>query len=163
MVFEQKKKFDQETDEEVKSYFWTFLKWYWLVIPTIYFLFGLPGILESTEGSSLSLIDISTLFFQILNFVMAGNMFLIDPLERSRTGVADKFLKIGVIQQFFTENIFGIILILLTWYQLPKALPADFEEEEEEVKHLKPRTNLIIAIISTVLSFALFIARIILI
>ncbi|MDN6161506.1 MAG: hypothetical protein L0I79_01925 [Atopostipes sp.] len=162
MVFERKEKEELEAPKEVKTYFWTFLKWTWIALPSIYFVIALPGILERAEGA-LSLFDLTTLFFQILNFVMAGNMFLIEPSERSRSGVADKFLKIGALQQFFAENIFGLILILLAWYQLPKVLPNDYEVEEKDMNYLKPKTNLVITIVSTILSFAIMLVRIILI
>ncbi|MDN6195926.1 MAG: hypothetical protein L0I93_05510 [Atopostipes suicloacalis] len=163
MVFERKETESQKSTSEVKSYFWTFLKWYWVIIPSIYFLFALPEMLENMEGGTLSFNDISILFFQILNFIMAANMFLINPLEQSKAGIADKFLKIGAFQQIFAENIFGFILIILAWYQLPKSLADDYEAKEDEIKYIQPKKNIIIAIVSTILTLLIAIARIVLI
>lgn len=162
MVFERKETTAQEESKEIQTYFWTFLKWYWLLIPTFYFLFILPKLVQDFGGATLSFTDISTLFFQMLNYIMVAIMFLIDPRERSRKGVADKFLKIGVFQQFFVQNIFGMIFTLLAWYQLPKRLPAEIVEFDEEATHTKPKTTLILVVITTIFSLAFAIFRIVL-
>lgn len=159
MVFERKEKITQEESKEIKTYFWTLLKWYWLLVPTFYFMFILPKLVQNIGGGLLSFTDISTLFFQTLNYIMVAIMVLIDPKERSRKGVADKFLKIGIFQQFFVQNIFGMIFVLLAWYQLPRTLPTKNVELEEEQTHIKPKTTLILVVIATIFSLAFGIAR----
>lgn len=167
MVFERKEGIEEKETGDVKGIFWSVLKWYWFIIPSIYFLFGLPGLLDSMEAGSPSFLNISTLFIQIITFLMGVNMHLMKRSEQSRKGVGDSFLKIAAFQQIFTENIIGFILVLVTWYKLPKVPLPDSERKEQkaegEIKDLKPKTNRMIAFVLTILSLILAIARIVLI
>lgn len=167
MVFERKEGIEEKETGDVKGIFWTILKWYWFIIPSIYFLFGLPALLDNMEAESLSFLNISTLFIQILTFLMAVNMHLMEPSEQSRKGAGDKFLKMAAFQQIFTENIIGFILVLVTWYKLPKVPLLDSERKEEkgedEINYLKPKTNRMITVVLTILSLILGITRIVLI
>ncbi|MCG3356866.1 hypothetical protein JHQ82_11220, partial [Neisseria meningitidis] len=62
-------------------------------------------------------------------------------MERSKTGLADKFLKAAVAQQFLAQNIFGLILAAIVWYQLPYRVdPEKVEPEELEKWHFQPKT-----------------------
>lgn len=153
MVFERKETIAQTETVEKKNYFWTILKWYWFIVPSIYFVFVLPQLTQSTTGKPLTMTDISIMLFQLLNYSMAANMYLIDEQEQSRQGVADKFLKIGMLQQFFIKNIFGLILAFFAWYQLPRTKGTKLEEPEQENLKVKPKTNLIWVVATTILSF----------
>ena len=91
-------------------------------------------------------------------------MFVTDPRERSKKGVADKFLKIAVVQQFLVQNIFGMIFSLLAWYQLPKNLAAESitDDEEEKTTTIQPKTTLTAVIVTTIFSLIFAIGRIVL-
>lgn len=144
MAFEYKK----ENQEEIKTYFWTILKWYWFIVPAFYFIVILPNITLNEGGASFGGGDVFTLLYQFLNFSMSGLMFVMHPIERSKIGVGDKFLKIATVQQFFTRNIFGVILIILAWYQLPYKVELEtIDPEDEEKWYFKPKTILIITIV----------------
>lgn len=153
MVFERKETITQTETTEKKNYFWTILQWYWFVVPSIYFVFILPQITQNTQDVPLSMKDISIMLFQLFNYSMAGNMYLMDKQEVSRQGVADKFLKFAMAQQFLIQNIFGMILAFFAWYQLPRTGVAELETAEQEKLKVKPKTNLIWVVVTTVLSF----------
>lgn len=161
MIFERKEnnQLEQENTNNVQTYFWTLLKWYWLLIPSFYFMIKLPALVQEMEAAPLSTTEVSTLFFQILNYSMAANMFLMAPEEQSKKGVADKFLKIGLVQQFFVGDLIAIILIALAWYQLPKDLVGITIERDEKDAKVKPRTNMILVIITTLFSIAFAASR----
>ena len=161
MIFERKgnDSFNEENPNKVQTYFWTLLKWYWLLIPSFYFLVKLPALMQEIEAGPLSMEEVSTVFFQILNYSMAANMFLMAPEEQSKKGVADKFLKIGLIQQLFVGDLIGIILLALAWYQLPKVLVGKTIKQDEKSAQVKPRTNLILVILTTLFSIAFAVSR----
>src|SRR5690625_1288008 len=92
------------------------LKWYWLLIPTFYFLFFIPN--TSQEGELAPSVAVN-LMLQIVNYGLAGIMIVTHPVEKSKTGLADNFLKLAAIQQFLAQKIFGRILTVIVWYQLP--------------------------------------------
>lgn len=141
MAFERK----EVEKEKPKSVLWSILKWYWLIVPTFYFLFIIPGALESSEGSGLDPATAFNLVFQLINYGLAGIMTVTHPVERSKTGVADKFLKVAAVQQFLAQNIFGLILTVIVWYQLPyKVDPDMIDPEEKEGWYFQPKTIYII-------------------
>lgn len=141
MAFERK----EVEKEKPKSVLWSILKWYWLLVPTFYFLIIVPGMLQQSEGPGLEPAAAFNLVFQLINYGLAGIMTVTDPLERSKTGLADKFLKAAVAQQFLAQNIFGLILTVVVWYQLPYRVdPEMIEPEELEKWHFQPKTIYII-------------------
>lgn len=143
-----------ETEQEKpKKYFWTFLKWYWFVVPSFYYILVLPKLVLNDAGSLVGGEDIFTILFQFLNYVLSGLMFVTNPLEQSKTGVADKFLKIAVAQQFIVQNIFGMILALLAWYNLPyRVKPEELSPEDTEKWSFKPKTILVLSTATLALS-----------
>lgn len=142
VAFEQK----QATKDEPTSVFWIILRWYWLIVPSIYFLFIVPGALE--DGGVLAPGAVFNLLFQLLNYGFAGIMTVTSPLERSKTGIADTYLKIAVAQQFLAQNILGTILSVVVWYQLPyKVNPEKVEPEEMEKWHFQPKTLKILSFV----------------
>lgn len=149
MVFERK----EIKQEEPKTYFWTFLKWYWFIIPSFYYIVIIPRLALNEGGSLVGGEDIFTMIFQFSNYVLSGLMFVTNPIEQTRTGVADKFLKIAVIQQIMIRNIFGVVLGLLAWYQLPTNGNIEFDESEGTNNwYFKPKTIVILSIVSLVLT-----------
>jgi hypothetical protein len=131
--------------EKPKSILWSILKWYWLLVPTFYFLVIIPGSLQQSEGQGLAPDVAFNLVLQLINYGLAGIMTVTHPLERSKTGLADKFLKAAVAQQFLAQNIFGLILTVIVWYQLPyKVDPELVEPEELEKWHFQQKTIYII-------------------
>lgn len=155
MVFERKETIEATQTAERKSFFWTILQGYWFIVPSIYFIFVLPQLSQNSQGVPLSMTDISMMLFQLFNYSMAGNMYLINEQEQSRQGVADKFLKLAMVQQFFIQNIIGMILAFFAWYQLPRRAGAKLEADEQEKMKVKPKTNLIWVLVTTALSFFL--------
>lgn len=140
MAFDRK----EVKKEKPKSILWTLLKWYWLIVPTMFYLFIVPNVIDSSNGV-LHSGDAFNLALQLLNYGLGGLMMVINPLERSKTGVADNFLKMAVAQQFLAQNIFGLILSAILWYQLPYKVTEDMVEPEELEKwHFQPKTILII-------------------
>lgn len=140
MAFDRK----EVEKEKPKSILWTLLKWYWLIVPTMFYLFIVPNVIDSSNGV-LHSGDAFNLALQLLNYGLGGLMMVINPLERSKTGVADNFLKMAVAQQFLAQNIFGLILSAILWYQLPYKVTEDMVEPEELEKwHFQPKTILII-------------------
>lgn len=145
----------KKKQEKTKTYFWTILKWYWFIVPAFYYILILPRLVLNDAGPMVSGEDIFTILFQFLNFILSGLMFVTNPLERSKTGVADNFLKIAVTQQFIVQNIFGMILALLTWYNLPyRVKPEDVSPEDTKKWYFKPKTILILSGVS--LAIAIF-------
>lgn len=141
MAFERK----EVEKEKPKTILWSILKWYWLLVPTFYFLIIIPGALQQSEGQGLAPDVAFNLVFQLINYGLAGIMTVTHPLERSKTGLADKFLKAAVAQQFLAQNIFGLILTVIVWYQLPyKVDPELVEPEELEKWHFQQKTIYII-------------------
>ena len=138
MAFERK----EVEREEPKSGLWSMLKWYWLLIPTFYFLFFIPNASQQGElapGVALNLM------LQMVNYGLAGIMTVTHPVEKSKTGLADNFLKLAAVQQFLAQNIFGLILTVIVWYQLPYKVDAEkVEPEELEKWHFQPKTIYII-------------------
>lgn len=140
MAFDRK----EVEKEKPKTILWTLLKWYWLILPTMFYLFIVPNVIDSSNGV-LHSGDAFNLALQLLNYGLGGLMMVINPLERSKTGVADNFLKMAVAQQFLAQNIFGLILSAILWYQLPYKVTEDMVEPEELEKwHFQPKTILII-------------------
>lgn len=140
MAFDRK----EVEKEKPKTILWTLLKWYWLIVPTMFYLFIVPNVIDSSNGV-LHSGDAFNLALQLLNYGLGGLMMVINPLERSKTGVADNFLKMAVAQQFLAQNIFGLILSAILWYQLPYKVTEDMVEPEELEKwHFQPKTILII-------------------
>lgn len=140
MAFDRK----EVEKEKPKTILWTLLKWYWLIVPTMFYLFIVPNVIDSSNGV-LHSGDAFNLALQLLNYGLGGLMMVINPLERSKTGVADNFLKMAVAQQFLAQNIFGLILSAILWFQLPYKVTEDMVEPEELEKwHFQPKTILII-------------------
>ena len=140
MVFEKK----EVKNNKPKTALWTGLKWYWLLVPTFFYLLIVPGVVENSNGT-LESGDAFNLAFQLLNYGLAGLMVVTNPLERSKTGVADKFLKLAVVQQFLAQNYFGLILAVITWSQLPFKVTEDMVEPEElEQWSFQPKTIMIL-------------------
>lgn len=140
MAFERK----EVEKEKPKTMLWTLLKWYWLIVPTMFYLFIVPRAVQSGDGA-LHSGDAFNLAFQLLNYGLAGLMMVTNPLERSKSGVADITLKMAVAQQFLAQNIFGLILTAIVWYQLPYNVSEDMVEKEDLEKwHFQPKTILII-------------------
>lgn len=140
-MFERKEK---ETETNKANWvLWSILKWYWLIVPTFYFLFMVPGYLEDSSGLEPAVAF--NLIFQLINYAFAGIMTVTNPTERSKTGLADKFLKAAAVQQFMVQNILGLILTVLVWYQLPyRVNPETVEPEEKEKWYFQPKTIYII-------------------
>lgn len=154
MIFERKEIAASTATVERKNYFWVILQGYWFILPSIYFVFVLPQLAQNAQEVPLSIADLSIMVFQLLNFSMAANMYLMSAREQSRQGMADKFLKISMLQQFIIQNIFGLILAFLAWYRLPKPDLVELESEENEKPKVKPKTNLTWVIVNTILSLA---------
>lgn len=158
MFFERK----EVKQEKPKTFFWTFLKWYWFIVPSLYYILVVPSLALNEGGSLVTGQDIFTMLFQLSNYILSGLMFVTNPMERSKNGVADKFLKIAVVQQIMLRNILGVILGLLAWYQLPETISrqqleevdTESDSEEDRERYFKPKTILIIAVISLVLTIA---------
>lgn len=54
-------------------------------------------------------------------------------------------MKLAAIQQFLAQNIFGLILTVIVWYQLPYKIDVETVEQEELEKwHFQPKTIYII-------------------
>lgn len=152
MAFDRK----EVEKEKPKTILWTLLQWYWLIVPTMFYLFIVPRVMDSSNGV-LQSGDAFNLAFQLLNYGLGGLMMVISPLERSKTGVADNFLKMAVAQQFLAQNIFGLILSAILWFQLPYKVTEDMVEPEELEKWaFKPKTILII--MGVILGLSLLIA-----
>lgn len=145
MAFERK----EIKKEQPKTFYWNILKWYWLIIPTFYFLFLVPRATEGMETPEMSPDQVFALLFQLLNYSLAGIMTVTNPIERSKTGVADLILKIAIVQQFVAQNILGLILAIFVWYQLPYRIdPITLTEEEVVGWYFKPKTLLILTSIT---------------
>ena len=139
MAFERK----EIEKENPKSALWSMLKWYWLLIPTFYFLFFIPN--ASQQGELTPSVALN-LMLQMVNYGLAGIMTVTHPVEKSKTGLADNFLKLAAIQQFLAQNIFGLILTVIVWYQLPYKIDVETVEQEELEKwHFQPKTIYIIS------------------
>lgn len=137
MAFERK----ETPVQEPNSMAWTILKWYWLLVPTLYFLFVLPNMVEGTEAPLLQAGDVFNWLFHLLNIALAGIMTQTHPLERSRSGAADKILKIAIIQQLLTQNILGVGLSIYVWYKLPHKVKSEtVSSEEAEKRYFQPKT-----------------------
>lgn len=115
MKSENKRKSKKKTN----TYLWTSLKWYWFLVAAFYFLFILPKMFQADAGLTMEVADVLTLLFQVQNIILSGLMIMISPLERTKVGVADIFLKIAAVQQFIVGNIFGLLLTVFVWYRLP--------------------------------------------
>ena len=138
MAFERK----EIEKENPKSALWSMLKWYWLLIPTFYFLFFISN--ASQQGELAPSVALN-LMLQMVNYGLAGIMTVTHPVEKSKTGLADNFLKLAAIQQFLAQNIFGLILTVIVWYQLPYKIDVETVEQEELEKwHFQPKTIYII-------------------
>jgi len=156
VAFERKK----TPNENPNTTFWNILQWYWVLIPTFYFLFVVPNMVEGVEGAALELGDVYNIFFQLLNLAFAGILIQTPPLERSRTGVADRVLKIAAVQQFLIQNIFGLILALFVWYKLPYRMkPEMVSAEEAEKWYFQPKTLFILTITVLVLTILAIISQ----
>lgn len=141
MAFERK----EIESKKPKTIYWTILRWYWLIIPTIYFLIIVPSLTEGSNTPMLEPGDVFNLIFQMFNYALAGLMTVTAPTERSKSGIADTFLKMVAVQQFLVQNIFGIVLTVLVWYQLPyKVAPETVDPEEAEKWHFQPKTIFIL-------------------
>lgn len=156
MAFERK----EMNQEEPKTFFWTALKWYWFIIPTIYYILVLPNLLLNEGGLEVRPEDLFTMVIQFSTYVMSGLMFATNPIEQSKNGVADKFLKVAVVQQFITRNIFGVILAFLAWYQLPSKVNLEkVDSKETDKRYFKPKTILVLSGISLSLAILLMIGQ----
>ena len=155
MIFEQK----ETNTKKTKTYFWTILKWYWFIVPSILYIVILPRIVLTEGGPSFVNQDIFTMLFQFMNLLFSGLMFVTKPIERSKSGVADIFLKVAIIQQFVAQNIFGVILTALAWYQLPyKVTPEPTEAEDKGSFYFKPKTILYLAIANLIFAILAVVA-----
>lgn len=143
-------------EQENKTYFWTSLKWYWFIAPSFYFLFIVPKMVGGNVVLTMGSEDMSTFLFQLLNYVMAGLMFVTNPTEQSKTGGADMFLKIALGQQFAAQNIFGILLTVLVWYKLPYKIDSSAINSNNSTKrYFKTNTISIIATTSLIIAIVL--------
>lgn len=148
MEFERK-----EREPSEKNYYLLLLKWYWLIVPIIYFIFILPEKAMSTGTLIMTGEDIFTLLFQFINLILAGLIFMSNPLEQSKTGHADIFLKIAAAQQFLVQNWLGLILTVASWYKLPyKVKKYEITEDEKNKWFLESKTIVIVAAVSLVVS-----------
>jgi len=138
-VFEQKEVSNK--DKKPNTTFWTILRWYWILVPTLYFLFVVPNLAEGNETAMLQPAEVFNVLFQLLNLGLAGVMTVTAPIEQSKVGAADNILKVAAVQQFLVQNIFGLILTVIAWYKLPyKVDPAAITEEEAEKWHFETKT-----------------------
>lgn len=120
---------------------WTILKWYWLLVPALYFIFIVPTFTEGEGAPALAIEDLYNFAFHLFNLSLAGILTQTHPLERSRTGAADGILKMAIVQQIFIRNVFGIALTIFAWYKLPhKIKPEMLSTEEAEANHFQPKT-----------------------
>jgi hypothetical protein len=156
-VFERK----QTSNSEPNSTSWTILKWYWLLVPALFFLFVVPTWADGAEAPNLGLGDMYNFIFQLFNLSLAGILVQTDPLERSRSGAADGILKMAIGQQFISQNILGLILSGYTWYKLPyKVKPEMVTSEAAEKNYFKPKTLYILTAIVLILSILAIISQI---
>ena len=152
MGFDNKK----ENIKKTNSYAWTFLKWYWLIIPSFYFLVIFPKMYQTDAGLLMESGDVLTLVFQICSYIMAGLMFMINQSEQSKTGVADTFLKIAAVQQFLVRNIFGMFLTVLVWYRLPYKTDTSLIDTSKKKKlSFQPKTIIFISAINLTVTIIL--------
>lgn len=77
MAFERK----EIEKENPKSALWSMLKWYWLLIPTFYFLFFIPN--ASQQGELAPSVALN-LMLQMVNYGLAGIMTVTHPVEKSK-------------------------------------------------------------------------------
>lgn len=143
----------KKTQEKPKTYLWTLLKWYWFIVPAFYYILVLPELALNGVDAAVDGKILFTIIYHFMNFVLSGLMFAINPIEQSKSGVANLFLKIAVAQQLVVQNIFGMILAFLTWYNLPYRIrPEQVDAEDAEKWHFKPKTILITSIAMLVIS-----------
>jgi len=139
VAFEQKEVSNK--DKKPNTTFWTILRWYWILVPSLYFLFVIPNLAEGNEAPLLEPADVFNVLFQLLNLSLAGVMTVTAPIEQSKVGAADNILKVAAVQQFLVQNILGLILTVVAWYKLPyKVDPAVITKEEAEKWHFEPKT-----------------------
>lgn len=155
-MFERK----EAPKEKPANSIWPILKWYWILIPVLYFTFVLPNAVEEAGTEAIGMGVITTIIYQFTNLSMGGLMTMLHPLEQSRSGAANNFLKIAAIQQLLVQSYFGFILILIVWYKLPnKVSPDMISEEENEQKSLPPKTIYMLTGIVTAVSIFVLILR----
>lgn len=142
MAFERK----ELQKEKPKTIYWNILKWYLLIVPTFSFLFLVPRSTQGMETPDMTPDQVFALMFQLLNYSLAGILVVTNPVERSKTGIADIVLKIVIAQQFLAQNILGLLLTIFVWYQLPYRVDEKaLTKEELEGLFFKPKTLLILA------------------
>lgn len=158
-MFERKK----TSHGEPNSGSWEILKWYWLLVPTLFFIFVVPTWAEGTEAAAVGIGEMYTFIFQLFNLALAGIMIKTHPLERSRSGAADGVLKMAIGQQLISQNIFGIILTIYVWYKLPyKIKPEMIPAEETEKNYFQPKTLYILTGIVLILTILAIISQMLL-
>lgn len=141
MIFERK----EVEKKEQKNIYWTMLRWYWVLIPTFFFVFMVPNMLNDGRTGLENMNDFYTVVFHLTNFGWAGIMITTDPIEQSKSGVGNTILKVAMVHQVLTQNLFGIMLSFLAWYNLPyRVNPESKETDEKEKLYFKPKTLLIL-------------------
>ena len=155
-MFERK----QTTNREPNSTSWAILKWYWLLIPTLFFIFVVPSWAQGGEAVTLESSSIYNFIFQMFNLGLAGVLTQTSPFERSRTGAADGVLKMAIAQQLISQNILGLGLAIYVWYKLPrKVTPEMVSSEQMEKEYFKPKTLYILTGIVLILTILAIISQ----
>lgn len=155
LAFERKKVIQQDK----KDSYWQILQWVLLILPVLYFIFVFPTVFQSENNEPVTLQHFAVLLFHTFNLVLGGLLMYTPPIERSKNGVGNNMLKIMMVQQLITQNIFGLGLAAIAWYKLPLSVPiGSVLSDEKEPKYLKPKTILIVTSIITVLSVLMMIA-----
>lgn len=158
-MFERK----QASNSAPNSTSWSILKWYWLLVPTFFFIFVVPTWAENAQAVTLESGVIYNFIFQLFNLALAGILIQTNPLERSRSGAADGVLKMAIAQQFISQNLFGIVLTIYVWYKLPyKVKPEMVSTEEMEGNYFKPKTLYILTAIVLILTILAIISQMLL-
>lgn len=154
--------FERKTmsNDERNTTSWAILKWYWLLFPTLFFIFVVPTWTGGAEAPALGIGDFYNFIFQLFNLALGGIMVQTHPIERSRSGAADGVLKMAIGQQFISQNILGLILSIYVWYKLPhKVKPGMVSTEEKERRYFKSKTLSILTAIVLILTILAIISQ----
>lgn len=143
-------------DKDTEPLLWKILKWYWLLVPIVYFFFVTPPLLEPGGSANADDSIYFVLAFLFLNLGMAGIMFYTPSEEITRAGAAENILKMAVAQQIIAQNPLGAVLALGAWYKLPKQPTIETEEENEDgQRELAPKHLYLIMILILVFTVSL--------
>lgn len=151
-VFERKE--SPKQTQNSNSIFWSILQWFWILIPIIYFFMYLPGFTQASENPVVPLEQVFSMISLSFNLALGGLMLMMEPSERSRKSTADIFLKMAFVQQILTGQIAGVILVGLTWFNLPAKVNQNAGKTSDSDKiYLNAKTIYIIT--GLVLAFTL--------